>query len=104
MMGGASAFDGGFATFKGWADIGFLVEVCLIPPLTLLLSGYEGTLFGLLLGTTALAIIQWRNWGGPSAPRSIPRNARLEGAGAAPRPGSDCPVRNESDVQSLKGG
>jgi len=59
MMAGATALGAGFGQFAGWQDLGYFALECVVPPLTLVLAGYDGTFFGLLLATALMPLIQW---------------------------------------------
>jgi hypothetical protein len=63
MMVGWTALGGGFASrLGGQNDATYLVFACVFPPLTLVLAGYDGTLFGLLLATLLMPLLQrWSN-------------------------------------------
>lgn len=50
----SSAFGGGFTQFTGPHDTLWLLLASVVPPLGMLMAGYNGTLFGLLAVTVAL--------------------------------------------------
>lgn len=59
-MVGSSAFGGGFVIGNKWENLRFLLIASFVPPLTLELASYDGTLFGVLLVALLLPIVQWR--------------------------------------------
>ena len=60
MMIGATAGDGGFRQFHAWSDVGYLLFCSIFPPATLMLSAYDGTLFGVILSSAAMLLIYFR--------------------------------------------
>ncbi len=59
-MAGRTVFGGGFASPVGSGSLRLLVEASLIPPMTFILAGYSGTLFGLLIATVLMPLLQWK--------------------------------------------
>ncbi|HEX6533667.1 MAG TPA: hypothetical protein VF041_03665 [Gemmatimonadaceae bacterium] len=51
---GAAAFGGGFALPLQWRDLAYLVLLSLFPPGALMLAGYEGVVFGMVLSCVAM--------------------------------------------------
>jgi len=63
-----SAFGGGFAAFAGGHDVWWLLLSSILPPLAMILAGYNGTIFGLLAITIILiAAAVWRNRSSPAS-------------------------------------
>jgi hypothetical protein len=64
MFVGFMPFGGGFARAMGPLEWYYLALSSLLPPMTLLYSGYDGTLFGVLLVTIALPSLHYlqRRW------------------------------------------
>jgi hypothetical protein len=60
-MVGRTAFGGGFAHSVGYENARLLAEATLIPPVMLILAGYNGTLFGLLIAAILMPLAQWRS-------------------------------------------
>jgi hypothetical protein len=58
MFIGATAHGGGFSQFQGW-EVKWLLVSMFVPFVTLVLSGYQGTVFGLLATTLIMFIIRF---------------------------------------------
>ena len=54
----ATPYEGGFSQFHGWNQVKFLLLAMVFPPLTLVLSGYHGTIFGLLATTFVVCFVR----------------------------------------------
>ena len=84
FMGAAwTALGAGFATLHDRTGFAYLALGCLIPPITLVLAGYDGTLFGVLLATLLMPLAQWQmnrreahSFGAPTG-----RKSQVDGAG-----------------------
>jgi len=49
---------GGFyVPLTGWKDFAYLALLCLVPPFTLVLAGYDSTMFGMLAITVVMIVI-----------------------------------------------
>ena len=56
-----SAFGGGFTQFTGGHDVLWLLLASVVPPLAMILAGYNGTIFGLLAMTIIFIVAAIRN-------------------------------------------
>ena len=60
MMAAWTPLRGGFhISFGSVRDWLYLGLMCVVPPFTLVLAGYDGTLFGVLLATLLMPLLQW---------------------------------------------
>jgi hypothetical protein len=59
-MAGATALGGGFAQGTTWENIRLLAVATVFPPVALVLAGYNITLFGVLLATLLVPIVEWQ--------------------------------------------
>lgn len=58
IMAGWTPLRGGFyIPLAGWRDFVYLALICFVPPFTLVLAGYDGTMFGMLAATVLMIAI-----------------------------------------------
>ena len=62
-----SAFGGGFTQFTGGHDALWLLLASVVPPLAMMLAGYNGTLLGLLVITVIFIVAALRKSQSPPA-------------------------------------
>ncbi|MBI2817161.1 MAG: hypothetical protein HYX72_09500 [Acidobacteria bacterium] len=54
---GATPHQGGFSRLGGWTAVKWLLVSSLVPPVTIVRSGYHGSVFGLLFVTVVMFIM-----------------------------------------------
>ena len=65
---GATPHQGGFSQFHGWNDVKWLLVSAVVPFVTILMSGYQGSIFGLLSVTVIMFVIHF------NLERKLPRD------------------------------
>jgi hypothetical protein len=59
MMISATPVQGGFSQFHGWSAIAYLLFCTVVPVMTLMLSGYDKTILGVIVATVLMLLIHF---------------------------------------------